>query len=599
MVRSWRVVVVVAVVMLLGGVVPGLAVASGGSPGGVVGGGSPAEGLGGASPMQSPFAVPGAATASASPLVWSGEAAKGSLGWSEAANWQGGVAPAFAGPVSLEFPRLTVSACAAPASGTCYVSKDDVARVTAETLWIDDGDEYELEGEPLTIGEGGIVAAPAAGTSGPAGDIFEMPVRLGGPQTWRISGREGGVSGENGVAIGEGVSGEGKALDVQLADGGLLYLEAESEVGPVSVEGSGEGAEGGVGLIGVLNERDGAPVTVRHAMLTGGGLVGPLTAEAAKIAPAGDLEAASVTLDAESEAALEIIEYRGKVLHSELLSKGAVSLGGAKLAVEAGPLYEGGPCPSLKEGESFTFVSATGEISGAFGDAKDGEEIAITLNKECPQRPQSLRISYQDSGTTQTVTGTVVEGAPALPPEPNIVTPAVTEVIPYKPIPYVPRPKPPAKPTAKVAPHVAPVPPSRVVLLSSAVQVRGRIASVKVRCKGGTSCGGRLVLKAPVRVAGKAHRRRLRKIASVRFVLVAGQSRLVKLKLDPYGRGLLRSRPKAAGALLAVVQSSPAPQRAFSRRVRLTVSPASRRHRRASGRGRILRQGWWLRRAGG
>lgn len=112
----------------------------------------------------------GAATASASSFVWSGEAAKGSPGWSLSGNWAGGVAPSAGGTVSLEFPRLTGPACAAPVSGTCYVSKDNVPALTAEALRIDDGDEYVLgEGEPLTIGAGGLLASPATGTSGAGG----------------------------------------------------------------------------------------------------------------------------------------------------------------------------------------------------------------------------------------------------------------------------------------------------------------------------------------------------------------------------------------------------------------------------------------------
>jgi hypothetical protein len=117
------------------------------------------------------------AFASASTYTWTGEAAKGS-GWSATGDWQGDVAPSAPGPVSLEFSHL--SDC----TGVCYESKNDISGLSVESLTIDDGDDYKLGGDEITLGAGGLVASPAAGASGSDGDVLDLPIKLGATQAW-------------------------------------------------------------------------------------------------------------------------------------------------------------------------------------------------------------------------------------------------------------------------------------------------------------------------------------------------------------------------------------------------------------------------------
>jgi hypothetical protein len=78
--------------------------------------------------------------------------------------------------------------------------------LAVESMRLDDGDEYKIEGDEITLGGGGITASPASGSSGPAGDVIGLPIRLGASQTWSIAGREGGSVGENGLLVDGGLS---------------------------------------------------------------------------------------------------------------------------------------------------------------------------------------------------------------------------------------------------------------------------------------------------------------------------------------------------------------------------------------------------------
>jgi hypothetical protein len=65
-------------------------------------------------------------------------------------------------------------------------------------------------------------------------------------------------------------------------------------------------------------------------------------------------------------------------------------------------------CPVLGPGETFTFISTTGSLSGAFSNAPEhGAEIPIYFVKACSHTPQAMRIDYNRSGGAETVTGTV------------------------------------------------------------------------------------------------------------------------------------------------------------------------------------------------
>jgi hypothetical protein len=329
-------------------------------------------------------------------------------------NWEAGFPPSAPGPVALDFPRLTNSACTlATSSFSCYKSENDVSGLAVESIRIDDGDEYEIGGDAITLGDGGIDAAPANGSSGPAGDIIGLPIHLSAPQTWSISGRQGGGVGENGVLVGGGVTGSGNALTVSLANQAVFYLEGDTEVGPVTITGGHTGVtlslDGYFGLVGNLNTTDRSSLSLSHIGFAGRGATGPMTVSASQIVPEGHIEAESVSLDAASEVVFGIVgsSVSAGVDYPQLLSAGTVELGGASLKVVVARSPTNGSCPPLSTGQTFTLVSTSGTLRGSFGNAPPLGEIPVEFAEGCPPTSQHMRIDYNETGSVQTLTATV------------------------------------------------------------------------------------------------------------------------------------------------------------------------------------------------
>ncbi len=93
--------------------------------------------------------------------------------------------------------------------------------------------------------------------------------------------------------------------------------------------------------------------------------------------------------------------------YSQLLAKGSVTLDDAVLGVLAHPGGEDAACPRLTSGETFTFVSTAGTLTGTFANAPEGgPEISVEFSEECPET-KKMRIRYNRSGPTETVTGEV------------------------------------------------------------------------------------------------------------------------------------------------------------------------------------------------
>ncbi len=246
-----------------------------------------------------------------------------------------------------------------------------------------------------------------------------MPLRLAASQRWTVAGRGGGAIGENGLLVGEGISGSGSALTVEQSNASaLIFAEDDSEVGPLTLEGQSAGIqhiENGLVILGEadLNASDQQPVSLRNIYFEGVGAVGPLNVQSATLAigseerPAGALTAASVSLDSASGV---IFEINGEgdipgVDYSQLVARGQVDLNDASAVLVAAPATEGGPCPTLRTGETFTLVSTSGSLSGSFADV--GPEVPIHFAASCNKPSQSARIEYHRNGATQTVTATV------------------------------------------------------------------------------------------------------------------------------------------------------------------------------------------------
>lgn len=359
-----------------------------------------------------------AAIASTS-FTWTGEST--SLNWSAPTNWEGDQAPAASTHINtLDLPGLTSAACTPePAPDSCYLSTNDVTGLSADSMEIDDGDSYFLDGETLTLEGGGLTAAPAAGSGGSAGDLILMPLQLSAAQRWTISNRSGSAIDTNGVLLGEEVNGP-DSLTVELKSGPELVLANETEVGPLTIEGpnlTGERIDNGSVFLedDALNSSDRQPVNLDHVFFAGTGTVGALRTNAATLdvgsdtEPAEGLEASSVKLDAESGTLFEIMGdgTTPENDYSQLSSKGPIELAGS-LVVVVGKPSEKAACPTLLRGATYTLVSTTDSLSGVFANAPEGgPEIPIDFAKSCAQLSQTMRIGYKRSGGSETVTGTV------------------------------------------------------------------------------------------------------------------------------------------------------------------------------------------------
>jgi hypothetical protein len=354
-----------------------------------------------------------AAHATTPQFVWSGNA--GELGWSHDSNWEGGAAPSSSQPIDLRFPRLP--SCL----GVCYESEDDLSGIQAESLEVDDGDEYFLggEGDPLTLGSGGLIAAPAAGSSGPAGDFLELPISLSASQDWSFAGRNGGALGENGAIVFSELSGSGSSLNVQISNSAALYLVDKAEVGPAAVEGA-DATKAGVfnglvDLLGDLNFENEHAVALRNIFALGDAAVGALRTEHAELEvgsglkPAQGLIADSAEFDGASEIDFEITGPGGAAGsdYSQLVSFGTVQLGGSKLLVHVRPPSpESSICPTLTRGQTYTLVTTPAQLLGTFANAPEGgPEVLVEFAKACNQPARSMRIEYHRAGATETVTG--------------------------------------------------------------------------------------------------------------------------------------------------------------------------------------------------
>jgi hypothetical protein len=358
-----------------------------------------------------------AASATVSPFVWTGNASEPA--WSSSSNWGEGSAPSSSEPVTLEFPRIPFC------SGTCYKSENDVSGLTAESIKLDNGDEYVLRGKEITLGGGGLTASPASESSGASGDVIDLPVQLGASQTWSIAGRSGGGLGENGAAVLGNLAGSSSsALTFEISNEALLYLSNETEVGPVTIVGADPNEagifNGFVEYFGELNFSDKEPVSLSHIFLIGSGAFGALSTNHAALDigsatyPAEGIVADSATFASGSEVGVQITgsgDTAGED-YSQLESAGPIELGSSKLLVNVLPPEAGKACPSLRRGQTYTFVSTTGKLSGSFANAPaGGPEIEIGFAKSCDESSRPMRISYDTTGATETVTGTVEAAA--------------------------------------------------------------------------------------------------------------------------------------------------------------------------------------------
>lgn len=547
-----------------------------------------------------------AAFANGSSLTWAGGSAgrtESAAQWSAGANWEGGTAPAASQDLeSLIFPELGgKEACVSePETDTCYLTLNDVRGLSTESMHLDDADDYLLAGEEIALGQGGLTASAEGGRS--AVDFVEMPLQLSTSQKWSIANRAAGGIGGNGVLLGGPVTGTGNALNVELREGPALILENSTEVGPVTIEGpdaTGEHIDNGSVRLndGELNSVDRRPVDLRQVFFGGTGAIGALTMNDATLdvgsgtEPAEGLEASSIKLDSTSGVLFEIMGSGtiAQTDYSQLVSDGPVELAGV-IGVVVGKPTAKASCPVLAPGTTYTFVSTTGGLSGTFADApEDGSEIAVGFEKACGERSQTMRIAYNRSGVTKTVTGTVEEEAVIRKhDEEGALKSAGEEAMRVYEKAEAER-KHAAEAAAAAAAQKqaeqrkleeegmarveheeeAAAATASVSLAGSTIRVqRGGEAQIELTCTGAGTCAGKLTLTGKM-LTKKGKKAKAKTIGTATFSIPAGETATVKLALNSTGRSLLSADHGQLNATLTVLKSSPVPSQTHIENVRI------------------------------
>ncbi len=362
----------------------------------------------------------------ASDFTWSG--ATSGQNWSAGGNWSGGTAPS--GSVgALSFPALTSSACTAdPPTATCYQSQNDLSGITATGVSIDDAnhgsseDAYALTGTGITLGSGGIDAAPLGSVTGFGGASLAFPIALSADQTWSVT---GGSNGESLLLTGP-VTGGSDTLGVTLSTNASLDLAADDEVGPVTVTGSGTdpgllelGAHSGTGAtVGELNASDGNAVsfTDNAGLLAQPGETGPLTVTGGSIIvgqpganPSGSQE---LTVDGDASMSLGTLsmfaDQAGMTAGSDygqLSATGTVTIGSGETLSLGGASGAPPQCPTLHVGDVLTLLSA-GSVTGTFTNAAEGSTLPVSCSGGTEPTVQINYTSTTVTATVQTAGGT-------------------------------------------------------------------------------------------------------------------------------------------------------------------------------------------------
>jgi hypothetical protein len=570
-------------------------------------------------------------------FTWNGAANEAIPTWSSAGNWESDSAPAPGETIeALSFPALPGSLpCTfpGPESGCGRGTKNNVSGLSAGSLSIDDGEDYSVIGEPITLGSGGLSAAPTTATSKFTASAIGLPITLGSSQTWHIAGA-GGIEHvlENDLGLEGNLTGSASALTVDMSDGPALFLENETDVGPVEIDGADTSVAGVLNgtteLYGELNFADEHQVHLSNIFFVGIGAIGPLTTHAVEVAigtggyPAEGLEARSVELDSASSVAFAITETGTTAWkdYSQMVSGGAIALGGATIEVVVRPPEPGNACPTLTPGDTYTFVSTPAALSGAFANAPEhGSEISIRFAKACAQKSQTMRIAYHESGGNETVTGTVeaatkeaqetqesterqrTKEAEAKAAEERIKaaqkaeeaalakkngeTGAASAAAAARQHEEEAADKKHAEEATKhkeeeeakerreveaaLDAEEATPNPAGVSLAGSTVAVQGTgEATAKLTCTGHDTCSGKLTLT--VRGVAKASRKP-KVIGTARFSVRAGQTAAVELALNATGKTLLAAGHGRLRVRIAILDSSLAPPRTHSDAVELVL----------------------------
>jgi Bacterial Ig-like domain (group 3) len=377
-----------------------------------------------------------ASSAAGADFTWDGASTVPS--WSDPTNWAGGAAPSGAVGM-LDFPLLASGACTAvPPAATCYASNNDTSGLAAAGISIDDGAGYLIDGNPITLGSGGLSAAPSAGDptlSNPSSELG-VPLTLSAPQTWSVT---GGAADQQLLLTAPVAGPTADALAIELNDETGLSV-TNAEVGPVALSGDGLIGDGALKLgyidatgalvPGSLNQTDGEPTSVTDGatLLSDDGTVGPVSTTGGAIQVgqydrAGTLAVAgTVALDAQS-ALVELINQPGTTVgtdFSQLTATGTVNLAGATLLLVDGETPGSTACEQLTPGGVDTLVDAPSGVSGALIEGvvngaivpiNDGTTVTLLCDGSGGRLPTAT-IDYTPTTVTATIVSAGTPGAP-------------------------------------------------------------------------------------------------------------------------------------------------------------------------------------------
>jgi streptogramin lyase len=139
----------------------------------------------------------------------------------------------------------------------------------------------------------------------------------------------------------------------------------------------------------------------------------------------------------------------------------------------------------------------------------------------------------------------------------------------------------PAAPPPAAASTPSPLPPpltpatatATVKLDGSNLGVRSGVATVKLGCSGTATCVGEVTLTVKSKPK-KGKKAKTETIGAASFSVPAGETKLIRIKLQGTGRALLRTAHGHLGAGLKIAKASPSPSKTETQSVRLTQQKA-------------------------
>jgi Bacterial Ig-like domain (group 3) len=352
--------------------------------------------------------APGAMANCATACTWTGESIGepgSALKWSAPTDWAGGEVPVGGPNGTISFPALPSCGLGEP----CYRPENDLTGLSANGIVIDDRSPYQLIGNAITLGSGGITTTAVGASTG--SPFLGMPITLGTNQTWAIDGGTGEFPGR--LVLESPVTGEGSTLGIDLSHFTILNLAGDNEVGAVTITGDGTGDSIGFAdpASSSLNATDANPISVTDAgIYTFYGLsLGPLTFDEGTLQLGAETKTPKVSIAGPLDlgpTSASLIMGIGPATsptpgadYSQLSATGDISLGNSSLLLSEGTSL--GVCTPLPLGVVYTLVQSTGgTISGRFSNASEGSFLTPGCN---PGESSAVRIDYHPASVTATV----------------------------------------------------------------------------------------------------------------------------------------------------------------------------------------------------